>query len=153
MESAANDTIAYIKQLGRDLAGHSPECAVLSFLMDLSFPLDLKGCEYVIAAVLLQREDPVRDLANSIYITIALRYCVTPKIVEAAIRRVIRISWTRAAHRLWFRYLPTIDPVRSAPPTNAEVIAGLARVLQLWQSCAEAYLRQRPKEVTGCDGN
>lgn len=51
---------------------------------------------------------------------------------------------------VWNRYLPAVLINKKSPPTNAEMIAGLARVIELWQGCSDAYLRQLYKEVVSC---
>ena len=147
MKSATNETIAYAKRLAQDLAECDADCAVLSVLFDMMVPVNFDGFEYLKTAVVMQYTGPTRDLVNDIYRIIAEQYGVTPEMVASAIRGAIRAGWTRASRRSWYRSLPTIPRDRSGAPTNAEVIAGLARFLELWRGCSAAYLRQKRKEV------
>ena len=76
---------------------------------------------------------------------------VSEEIVASSIRSAISTAWKRADREIWYLYLPTIPRDRDSAPTNAEVIAGLARITELWKGCADAYLRQRGKEVVSCE--
>ena len=149
-EMCISDTITYIKILAQDLAGCDPSCAVLAILLDLAVPVHHDGFEYLKAAIVMQYKVPTRDLENDIYRTLAEQYNVSKETVSSLIRSVISAAWKRGDHPLWYQYLPTIDKGKSNAPTNAEVIAGLARALELWQGCADAYLRQQHKEVVSC---
>lgn len=151
MKCAINDTITYIKLLAQDLAGCTPNCAVLAIMFDLAIPVNYDGFEYLKAAVVMQHEDPTRDLLNDIYEMLAEHYGVSPDMISSAIRSAIKSAWSRTGPEKWCKYLPTVSMAKSSAPTNAEVIAGLARILELWQGCSEAYLRQQYKEVL-CSG-
>ena len=142
-----NDTIGYIKQLAQDLAGCNPDYTVLSILLDMTVPVNFKGFEYLQAAILMQYERSTRDLVNDIYRMLAKDYGISEEMIASTIRGAISAAWNRGDKNIWFRYLPTIPRDRSSAPTNAEVIAGLARILQLWRGCSEAYMRQQCKEV------
>lgn len=150
MKCAANDTITYIKILAQDLAGCDPNCAVLSFLFNLSIPAHQDGFEYLKAAVITQYEVPTRDLVNDIYRILAENYGVSKDMISSSIHGVVCAAWKQVDHAMWYLFLPTIDRNKSNAPTNAEVIAGLARDLELWQGCVDAYLRQQQKEVVSC---
>jgi len=146
-----NDTVAYIKRLAQDLAGCETGCAVISMLLEMAVPANFDGFEYLKAAVVIQQEEPTRDLVNQIYRMLAERYGVSEEIVSSSIRSAISTAWKRAEREVWYLYLPTVPRERDTAPTNAEVIAGLARIAELWKGCADAYLRQRSKEVVCCE--
>ena len=148
MNCAANDTITYLKPLAQNMAGFAPNYVVLSFLMDLKIPVSPYGFEYLRAAVLLRYENPMMDLANGIYLAIGAT-CgnVSSDVISAAIHRSIKTGFERSDPALWQLYLPSSVITGEHPPTNSEVIAGLARTLELWQGCAEAYLHQQYREV------
>lgn len=151
MNCDTNDTVAYIKRLAQDLAGCEVPCAVISMLLEMTVPANFDGFEYLKAAVVIQQEEPTRDLVNQIYRMLAERYSVSEEIVASSIRSAISTAWKRADREIWYLYLPTIPRDRDSAPTNAEVIAGLARITELWKGCADAYLRQRGKEVVSCE--
>lgn len=142
-----NDTIAYVKILAQDLAGCEPDCALLAILFDLTVPVNYDGFEYLKASVIIQHANPTLDLVNDIYEMLAKQYGVSTDMIAAAIRSAIKVAWSRADTEKWYRYLPTVPTDKGTAPTNAEVIAGLARIIELWQGCANAYLRQQSKEV------
>ena len=142
-----NDTVGYIKRLAQDLAGCDLDYTILAILFDMTVPVNFKGFEYLKAAVLMQYEQSTRDLVNDIYTMLAKDYGVSEEMVASTIRGVISAAWNRGDKAVWLRYLPTIPRDRSSAPTNAEVIAGLARILELWRGCSEAYMRQQCKEV------
>lgn len=149
MKCAVNETITQIKILAQDLAGCDPSCAALAILFDLSMPAHFDGFEYLKAAVIAQYEAPTLDLVNDIYQILAERYGISTDMISSSIRGMLSAAWKRSDHQIWYQYLPTIDRGKSSAPTNAEVIAGLARDLELWQGCANAYLQQH-KEVVSC---
>lgn len=153
MKSAIDDTVEYVKLLAQRLGGCSPNCVVLVILMDLGIPVNHVGFEYLKEAILLQYEDPVRDLENDIFPAIAAKYgdgTISNKLLETAIRSVIRSAWSRTQVDVWQKYIPSICSSAGRPPTNTEVISGLARIVELWQGCADAYMRQKNREVISC---
>lgn len=143
-----NNTITYIKHLAQDLAGCDPNCAVLAIMFDLTIPVNHSGFEYLKAAILMQYKNPTLDLVNDIYIAIAETHGnISADMVSSSIRRAVKVAWEHGDVGVWDRYLPAVLTNKKRPPTNAEIIAGLARVIELWQGCANAYLRQLYKEV------
>ena len=122
-------------------------------LLELGIPVNHVGFEYLKTAVLLQYEDPMRSLSNDIYPVLLKRYTNgtgSVKQIEGALRSVARTGWERTGIDTWRKYFPTIRYQLSGPPTTSEVIAGLARIVELWKDCSDAYLRQCDREVTGC---
>ena len=154
MKCATNDTIAYIKRLAQDMTGLDSNCAVLAFMLDLKIPVNLHGFEYLKTAILMQCENPTMDLVNDIYPAIAETHGdISGEMIAASVRRTIKAAWDRGNLKLWHIYLPAATIYDKHPPTNAEVIAGLARILELWQGCSNAYLRQQHKEVVSSGRN
>lgn len=151
MKCAINDTIAYIKNLAQDLAGCDTNCAVLSMMFDLAIPANYDGFEYLKAAIIIQYENPTQDLVNNIYEILAKHYGISPCMISSAIRSAIKTARSRSSTEKWCRYLPTVPLDKASAPTNAEVIAGLARTLELLQGCSHAYLQQQHKEVVSCE--
>ena len=148
MKCATNDTIAYIKLLAQDMAGCEPNCAVVAIMLDLKMPVNHHGFEYLKTAVLLQYENPTLIMANEIYQVIAQMHGNTSEdVIATSIRRVIKTAWDRGNTTLWDTYLPAAMITKEHPPSNTEVIAGLARIIELWQGCSHAYLRQQYREV------
>ena len=151
MKSAIDDTIAYIKHMAQDMVGFDPKYAVLAFMFDLKIPVKHYGFEHLKSAILMRYENPTMDLVNEIYWAIAETHGdASGEVVAASIRRVIRSSFDRDNITKWKIYLPASTLTEEHPPTNAEVIAGLARIVEFWQGCSEAYLRQANKEVVSC---
>ena len=152
MKCAVNDTITYIKLLAQDIAGCDPNCAVLAILFDLRIPVNHHGFQYLKTAILLQYQNPMLIVLNEIYQEIAEMYGdVSEDIIAASIHRVIKAAWERGARPLWETYLPAANVNKTGPPTNSEVIAGLARIVELWQGCSDAYLRQLKREVVSSE--
>lgn len=152
MSSAIDITVEYVKLLAQRLNGCEPNCVALVMLLELSVPVNYDGFEFLKSAILLQYEDPMRDLANDIYPEIA-RVCgkgVSSEMVEVSIRAAIRVAWKRSSKEVWQKYFPTISPREVRPPTNAVVIANLGRIIELWQGCASAYIRQMDREEVSC---
>ena len=148
MNCAMNDSISYIKLAAQIMAGVDPDTAALAFLIDLQLPMDMHGFEYLKAAVLLQSRHPTMDLQNDIYPAVGRTYGNLPgDVIAAAVRRIVRSAWKQGNYEKWLLYLPAAKMSENRPPTNGDVIAGLARSLELWEGCANAYLRQQHKEV------
>ena len=146
-----NNTITHIKHLAQDLAGCDPNCAVLAIMFDLAIPVNHSGFEYLKAAILMQYENPTLDLVNDIYIAVAETHRnISADMVSSSIRRAVKVAWDHGYIGVWDLYLPAVLTNETRPPTNAEIIAGLARVVELWQGCSNAYLRQLYKEVVSC---
>ena len=153
MKGAIDGTVEYVKSLARRMCGCDPNDVVLVMLMEMGIPVNHVGFEYLKTAVLLQYEDPMRSLSNDIYPALLKRYANSvgsSKQLDGALRGVVRTGWERTGMETWIKYFPTIRYQLSGPPTNSEVIAGLARIVELWKGCSDAYLRQCDREVTGC---
>lgn len=150
MKCAINDTVEYVKLLAQNLADCEPNYAVLVIMLDLGIPVNYDGFEYLKAAVVMQYEEITRDLVNDIYVALAVRYGISADMVSSAIRSAIKTAWSRTEHKRWSRYLPAVPMEKGGAPTNAEVIAGLARIMELWQGCAKAYMSQRNRGVVSC---
>ena len=151
MKCAIDDTIAYIKRMAQNMAGFDPDYAVLAFMLDLKIPVNLYGFEYLKLAILMRYKNPTMDLTNEIYWKIAeVHGDIGGDVISSSIRRVIRSSFSPDNITKWKLYLPASSLTMGYPPTNAETIAGLARILEFWQGCSEAYLRQASKEVVSC---
>ena len=148
MKCAIDDTVEYVKILAQRLVGCSPNGIVLVMLLDLGIPVNYTGFEYLKTAILLQFEDPMRDLANDIYPLIADRVGkdVGNDVIDVAIRSAARVGWDRTEITVWQKYIPTISDSQKKAPTNAELIASLARIVELWQDCSEAYKSQYSRE-------
>lgn len=150
MISAINDTVEYVKLLAQNLAGCEPNYAVLAIMLDLKIPVNYDGFEYLKAAIVMQYEEPTRDLLNDIYKALAEHYGISADVIASAIRGAIKTAWSRTEPEKWSRYLPAVPIGKKGAPTNAEIITGLARIVELWQGCSEAYIRQRRGEVVSC---
>ena len=151
MKYAVHDTITCVKLLAQDLAGCEANCAVLAIMFDLAIPVNHRGFEYLKTAILMQYEHPTMDLANDIFLAIAkANGNINTEVVDSSIRRAVRVAWEHGYTHMWDRYLPAVLTNKTRPPTNAEIIAGLARVVELWQGCSKAYLRQLQQEVVSC---
>lgn len=145
MNRARNETVAQIKALAQDMVGCDAQYVVLAILLDMGIPTNYIGFGYLLDAVLLRLENPELDLTNDIYNILAKNHSCGSDTASSAIRGALKAAWMRCDHAGWYRYLPTVP--KDKTPTNAEVIAGLARIVELWQGCAKAYQRQLAKEV------
>lgn len=150
MKCAINDTIAYVKLLAQNLAGCDTNCAILAIMFDLAIPVNYDGFQYLKEAISIQHTEPRLDLVNDIYEILAKRYGVSADVISSAVRSAIKSAWHHTEPTKWRIYLPTVPMSKNSAPTNAEVISGLARILELWQGCSESYLRQLRKEVVSC---
>ena len=150
MKCAINDTIAYVKLLAQNLAGCDSTCAILAIMFDLAIPVNYDGFQYLKEAISIQYTEPRLDLANDIYEILAKRHGVSADVISAAVRSAIKSAWNHTEPTKWKIYLPTVSMSKNSAPTNAEVISGLARILELWQGCSKSYLRQLHKEVVSC---
>ena len=146
---AMHDTIEYVKLLAQWLYACDADYIALVILLELGIPVNHTGFQYLKEAIVLQYEDPLLDLTNEIYQKVAerSREHTSCAMVESAIRGAIHRGWERFGDDLWRKYLPTLPPGKPRAPSNAEVIAGIARIMELWYGCSQAYKRQRDGEV------
>ena len=148
MKCAIDDTVEYVKLLAQRLGGCKPKAMVLVMLLDLGIPVNYSGFEYLKTAILLQFEDPTADLANDIYPVISAKTGkdISNEMIDTSIRNAIRSAWLRTNIAVWQKYIPIISDMQKKPPTNTEMIASLAKIVELWYTCAEAYNNQLYRE-------
>lgn len=152
MKCAVDETIAYVKHLAQQLMDCNASGVVLVILMRLRIPTNYDGFEYLKTAILLRYENPMRTMVNDIYPELRKRYGkhITNEQLETAIRSAIIIGWKRAGSSIWKVFFPTIlAEEERRRPSNTEFIYELARIVELWCDCAEAYARQRTREEVG----
>lgn len=152
MRYAVDDTIEYVKHLAQQLTGCTASCVVLIVLMRLGIPTNYDGFEYLRVAILMRYENPMGTMVNDIYPALRSRYgkYITNEQIETAIRSALVIGWRRTGPAVWRVFLPTLLAESDKRPSNTEVIYELARIVELWCDCADAYERQRGKEAASC---
>lgn len=136
---AIEDTLKHVLFLARLLKNCSPQCVVVSILMELNIPTKNAGFEYLKRAILLFHENPTLMITKDIYQKIgeSCAEAVSIAQVEQSIRQVISAAWKNKDQSAFIRYFSCGANGIVKKPTNAEFISRIARILELWEGCCE----------------
>ena len=138
MESTIERTLYHVLFLVRHLNCRNLRAAAVVVLMELGFPTNCVGFEFLKKAIELQGKDPTRTLAKDIYLEISLHYKQnSEELVEQAIRKAIKIAWRRGSRQAWDWYFSYDGRPAINKPTNSEFISRIAYILEIWQECGK----------------
>lgn len=134
--------------LARHLNRCDPRYIIVILLMELGVSPTHDGFEYLKLAISMVFEDPWLSVTKEVYpnVSAACKRCVSDKQVEKAIRGAIQAAWKNMDKDAWARYFPLDLDGKIAKPSNAEFITRLARILELWKGCCQAYEQQSCNE-------
>lgn len=108
-----------------------PRKKVSNALLELGFPVKLKGFCCICDATLLLRQDFSQSITKEIYPAVGKIAGATPQKVERAIRNAIECAWRHRDVRVWARYFRLEKDGDVRRPTNAELIARLAHTIDM----------------------
>lgn len=101
-------------------------------LADLGIPDHLYGYRYLLTAIDLCLEEPLRIhcITCEVYPAVALRHGTNAAAVERGIRHAIECGWTRCSLEMQEKYFGgKVNPER-CKPTNSEFIARVTNLLR-----------------------
>ena len=115
------------------------EREIRKLLLELGMPDKRSGHRYSVYAILLavENEDYLHMLHRKLYPAVAEKFDVTPKQVEANIRRGIESAWDRADLKVLEKYFGNTISRYTARPTAGEFLARMTN-----------EVRQRMKEAS-----
>ena len=104
------------------------EAWVDSVFLELGIPQNVKGYDYLMAAVLLATDEPelIRAITRELYPRIADLFNTTTSSVERAMRHALELAWNNSKPRTLFEMFGyTVGSVKDKP-TNGNFIAIMA---------------------------
>lgn len=101
---------------------------ISELLLLLGFSAKLRGYAYLREAVFQMVLDPDRSIVKELYAEVGVRFGMTGRLVEHAIRCAIREAWEHRDRRLWSLYF---GPDQIFRPTSARLICTLAGLKSL----------------------
>ena len=136
----ADDTLEHILFLARRFDRKRIRHVVIMILLELHIPTQCSGFELLVMAIVLCIENPKLILHSSVFEAVA-RMCggFSAKQVEQAIRRAIDVGWDSGDDAPWQRYFPPEIGGEYVRPSNMVFVTKIARVVELWTGCREAY--------------
>lgn len=136
--------------LARHLNGCDPLYIATILLMELGVSTKHDGFEYLRRAIVIRFENPYLSIMKDIYPAVARQSApsVSESQVERSIRNAIRMAFRCTSEESWAHYFPAGLNNKIALPSNAEFITRLARVLDLWKGCCQAYEQLSCREET-----
>lgn len=116
----------------------SPENEVRRVLLELGVPDHIKGHGYLVQAICLAVQDPVRGRnitrSGGVYPTVAQLNGTTPSRVERAIRHGIECAWARGDLDVLANYFGNTVADYRGKPTNSEFISRVANAIRMRHS-------------------
>ena len=108
------------------------ESWVDSVFLELGIPQNVKGYDYLMAAVLLATDEPelIRAITRELYPRIADLFNTTTSSVERAMRHAIELAWNYSAPKTLANLFGYTVGATKGRPTNSNFIATMANKLR-----------------------
>lgn len=108
------------------------EAWVDSVFLELGIPQNVKGYDYLMAAVLLATDEPelIRAITRELYPRIADLFNTTTSSVERAMRHAIELAWNYSAPKTLANLFGYTVGATKGRPTNSNFIATMANKLR-----------------------
>ena len=151
MNYPIQDTLDHARFLARQFHKCDAQYVILITLLELDVPTNYDGFDYLSRAIAFYYEDPAQMITKGLYAVVADAYggSVGDSQIESSIRSAIKSAWKKKDDTVWSLYFPFDKDGKIKRPSNTEFISRIARVLQLWRGCCQAYERSREEvEVT-----
>ncbi|MEG2995301.1 MAG: sporulation transcription factor Spo0A [Erysipelotrichaceae bacterium] len=109
------------------------ENEITKILHEIGMPANVKGYEYLRAAILKTSFDKnyLGQITKILYPCIAKKYQTTPSRVERSIRHAIELAWSRGNFKVIDEIFAYSVSPEKAKPTNSEFIAMVADYLKM----------------------
>lgn len=129
-----NEALRHLQYLARHFSEYDEEYIIRIILLEIGLPSRGAGCDYAVDAILLYYQENMRFLTKEIYPAVAKKYGIYVRSaqVEGAIRKAIESAYSHR-DQVWACYFP-----EKRKPTNAEFIARMAKMLDIWKGCCAA---------------
>ena len=110
-------------------------------LMEFGVPTRYIGFEHLVKAIVIYVQDPDLVMRKGLYNLIAEQCGGRADVpqIERAIRSAIEHSWQKEESEAWDIYFTAGKRCGIKKPTNVEFISRLAKTIELWMGCCDAY--------------
>ena len=108
------------------------EAWVDSVFLELGIPQNVKGYDYLMAAVLLATDEPelIRAITGGLYPRIADLFNTTASCVERSMRHALELAWNNSKPKTLFKMFGHTAGATKGRPTNGNFIATMANKLR-----------------------
>ena len=108
------------------------EAWVDSVFLELGIPQNVKGYDYLMAAVLLATDEPelIRAITRELYPRIADFFNTTASCVERSMRHALELAWTNSEPETLYTLFGYTVSATQGRPTNSNFIATMANKLR-----------------------
>lgn len=143
MNYPIQETVVHVRFLARQFNRCDIQYVISVVLLELEVPTKFDGFDYLVNAIALYYKDPAQMITKGLYAAVADLYHgrVEASHVESSIRTAVKAAWKRKKDDIWKLYFPFEADGKIKRPSNAEFISRIARVLQVWKGCCQAYDR------------
>ena len=139
-----DETLEHILFLARRFNKSNIRYVVIILLMELGVPTQYDGFDYLVKSIVLCIQDSALVMMKGLYNLVAEQYDrdMDTHQIEQAIRSAIDSAWKKGSSEAWDRYFLSGQRHGVRKPANAEFISRLARTIELWMGCCDAYERK-----------
>ena len=136
-----DETLEHILFLARRFKKTNIRYVVIILLMELGVPTQYDGFDYLVKAIVLCVQDPALVMMKGLYNLVADQYDreMDTHQIEQAIRSAIDTAWQKGSLEAWDKYFSLGQRHGVRKPANAEFVSRIARLLELWMGCCDAY--------------
>ena len=108
------------------------EAWVDSVFLELGIPQNVKGYDYLMAAVLLATDEPelIRAITRELYPRVADFFNTTASCVERSMRHALELAWNNSEPRTLFKLFGHTASATQGKPTNSNFIAIMSNKLR-----------------------
>lgn len=108
------------------------EAWVDSVFLELGIPQNVKGYDYLMAAVLLATDEPelIRAITRELYPRIADFFNTTASCVERSMRHALELAWNNSEPETLYNLFGHTASATQGRPTNSNFIATMANKLR-----------------------
>ena len=108
------------------------EVWVDSVFLELGIPQNVKGYDYLMAAVLLATDEPelIRAITKELYPRVADFFNTTTSCVERSMRHALELAWNNSAPKTLASLFGSTVGATKGKPTNSNFIATMSNKLR-----------------------
>ena len=139
MPNGKEETLYHALFLAQHLSKGNLKDGLVYILYELEMPSHNIGYHYVINAILMFYQDPVRMLLQGIYQSVIEKVnpCASYEQMEQAMRSVISVSHRKCDPKVWRIYFRSNGMQKGKRPSNYEFISKITDFMELWQACCK----------------
>ena len=108
------------------------EAWVDSVFLELGIPQNVKGYDYLMAAVLLATDEPelIRAITKELYPRVADFFNTTTSCVERSMRHALELAWNNSGPETLYNLLGHTVSATQGKPTNSSFVGTMANKLR-----------------------